>query len=106
MVVDGYEMTESHSEAEIYRGCIALMRELMHRFGNISDRAFLARPQPLNPFSIFQCAECVIGHVFPLHLDIKIVYLRGNSLLQIDYTARPATRSLLRYSVIKGKRAI
>lgn len=37
MVVDGYEMTESHSEAEIYRGCIALMQELMGRFEDYLD---------------------------------------------------------------------
>ena len=32
MIVDGHEMTASHSEAEIYKGCIALMQELTERF--------------------------------------------------------------------------
>ena len=32
MIVDGHEMTASHSEADIYKGCIALMQELMRRF--------------------------------------------------------------------------
>ena len=30
-------MTESHSEAEIYKGCIALMQELMGRFEEYLD---------------------------------------------------------------------
>ena len=37
MIVDGHEMTESHSEAEIYKGCIALMRELMGQFEDYLD---------------------------------------------------------------------
>ena len=37
MIVDGHEMTKSHSEAEIYRGCISLMQELMGRFEDYLD---------------------------------------------------------------------
>lgn len=37
MIVDGHEMTASHSEAEIYKGCIALMQELMGRFDDYLD---------------------------------------------------------------------
>ena len=37
MIVDGYEMTASHSEADIYKGCIALMQELMGRFEDYLD---------------------------------------------------------------------
>ena len=37
MVVDGHEMTSSHSEADIYKGCIALMQELMGRFEEYLD---------------------------------------------------------------------
>ena len=37
MVVDGYEMTSSHSESDIYKGCIALMQELMGRFEDYLD---------------------------------------------------------------------
>jgi len=32
MIVDGHEMTASHSETDIYKGCVALMQELMERF--------------------------------------------------------------------------
>lgn len=32
MKVDGFEMTKSHSEREIYEGCIALMNDLMRKF--------------------------------------------------------------------------
>lgn len=37
MIVDGHEMTASHSEADIYNGCIALMQELMERFEEYLD---------------------------------------------------------------------
>lgn len=37
MIVDGYEMTASHSESDIYKGCIALMQELMGRFEDYLD---------------------------------------------------------------------
>lgn len=32
MIVDGYEMTKSHNEREIYEGCISLMNDLMRKF--------------------------------------------------------------------------
>lgn len=37
MIVDGHEMTKSHSEKHIYEGCIALMQELMERFEEYLD---------------------------------------------------------------------
>lgn len=37
MIVDGYEMTTSHSESDIYKGCVALMQELMKRFEEYLD---------------------------------------------------------------------
>ena len=37
MVVNGHEMIVSHSEADIYKGCIALMQELTERFEEYLD---------------------------------------------------------------------
>lgn len=37
MIIDGHEMTASHSEADIYKGCVALMQELMNRFEEYLD---------------------------------------------------------------------
>jgi len=37
MIVDGYEMTASHSEEDIYKGCISLMQTLMGRFEEYLD---------------------------------------------------------------------
>lgn len=37
MIVDGHEMTASHSETDIYNGCIALMQELMEQFEEYLD---------------------------------------------------------------------
>lgn len=37
MIVDGREMTASHSEADIYKGCISLMQELARRFEEYLD---------------------------------------------------------------------
>ena len=37
MIIDGHEMTASHSEADIYKGCVALMQELMDRFEEYLD---------------------------------------------------------------------
>lgn len=37
MIVDGREMTASHSEVEIYKGCVSLMQELMGRFEEYLD---------------------------------------------------------------------
>lgn len=32
MIVDGHEMTASHSELDVYKGCVALMQDMMERF--------------------------------------------------------------------------
>lgn len=37
MVIEGHEITASHSEADIYKGCVALMQELMGRFEEYLD---------------------------------------------------------------------
>lgn len=48
MLVDGHEMTASHSEADIYKGCIALMQELMGRFEDYLDYIGLDAPTNAN----------------------------------------------------------
>lgn len=37
MITDGREMTKSHTEADIYKGCVTLMQELMWRFEDYLD---------------------------------------------------------------------
>lgn len=37
MIIDGHEMTASHSEKHIYEGCISLMQTLMGRFEEYLD---------------------------------------------------------------------
>lgn len=37
MKINGHEMTASHSEADIYKGCVSLMQELMGRFEEYLD---------------------------------------------------------------------
>lgn len=37
MIVDGHEMTKSHSEAEIYKGCLSLMNKLVGYFEEYLD---------------------------------------------------------------------
>lgn len=62
MIIDGYEMTASHSEADIYKGCIALMQELMGRFEDYLDFIGLPNPTEANE------EECFATCFYPTHI--------------------------------------
>lgn len=68
MIVDGYEMTASHSEADIYMGCIALMQELMGSFEEYLDFIGLD-PKDANDeerFATYFYPTHIVERLFPL----------------------------------------
>lgn len=61
MIVDGHEMTKSHGEVDVYKGCIALMQELMDRFEEYLDFIGLDPKQA-------EDEECFSTYFYPAHI--------------------------------------
>ena len=72
MIIDGYEMTASHSEADIYKGCIALMQELMGRFEDYLD--FIGLPSPTEANE----EECFSTCFYPTHIVERLFLCHTN----------------------------
>lgn len=70
MVVDGHEMTASHSERDIYNGCISLMQDLMREFEEYLDFIGLPNSQEANEekrFSVGFSTARIVERLFLWH---------------------------------------